>query len=381
MVARLDELGVRHLREGVYANPARSGATGTSATTGRSSSPPRTGSASPSASTRPGAAPARSTRSWASSAGACATPPRRSRRPTSWTSTSAAGAGRCARLLRARAAPQGQGAARRALAADPRPVVRHARTARAGSADQRGGSTSATSTPTRAGCPRPRARQGRARARRAITGRRKPVWATEAGFHNALRAPRGRAAAGVRARRRRLHAADVPRALPRRHPPHLRLRAARREARPAPARPRAALRPAAPRLQPQAGLQRAAQPARRRRPRRRRRQRCGRCGSRSRGAPATSAGSCSRRRDGTYVVALWRLSSVWDIERSGARCTWRRERVTVRLPGRAPRDAWPTRCGRRGRAQDCVCAAAASACSWARSPLLLHVIPRRLRAA
>ena len=77
----------------------------------------------------------------------------------------------------------------------------------------------------------------------------------------------GQPGAGLRAGRRDLPAEDVPRAVPRRHPPHFRVRADRREARPGRARRRAALRLAAQRLQPQAGVQRAPQPVDRRGPR------------------------------------------------------------------------------------------------------------------
>ena len=56
---------------------------------------------------------------------------------------------------------------------------------------------------------------------RGITAGSKPVWATEAGFHNALRSGRGEQPP-VSERAAAVYTAHVPRALRRRHPAHLR---------------------------------------------------------------------------------------------------------------------------------------------------------------
>ena len=101
---------------------------------------------------RPGAGRARSTSSWTSSAGACATPPRRSRRPTSSTSTSAGARWPPrARLLRAPAARKAK--ARRATRSLPvlGAVVRHPAGSEPGRQPARTGRRRATSTPTPAG--------------------------------------------------------------------------------------------------------------------------------------------------------------------------------------------------------------------------------------
>ena len=81
-----------------------------------------------------------------------------------------------------------------------------------------------------------------------------------------------------------------------------------------------------------------------------------------------------QKADGSYLVALWRLSSVWDIQRR-APLPVGSERVSVRLPGAArvalsdpARSAGERRISlRRGRVQVRLGA----------SPLLLHVLPRR----
>ena len=192
VVARLDELGVRHLRDGVYANPRPSGATGTSATTGRSSSPPPTACASPSGWAARAAGPARSTSSWTSSAAGCATPPRRSRRPTSSTSTSAAGAGR------SRLSPTAASCYRKVKATPSLrslPVLGPSFATLDGPSrvgDQRAWLDVGNIHPYTGGLsPDPRAPARPSSRARGVSAADKPVWATEAGFHNAMRAPTG----------------------------------------------------------------------------------------------------------------------------------------------------------------------------------------------
>jgi hypothetical protein len=81
-----------------------------------------------------------------------------------------------------------------------------------------------------------------------------------------------------------------------------------------------------------------------------------------------------QKADGSYVVALWRLSSIWDIKRRKPLHVAPRH-VTVRLPGAArvtvsdpARSAYTRRIGlRQGRARVEIGA----------RPLLLHVTPRR----
>ena len=301
----------------------------------RSSSPPRAACASTSAWASPGnrgrhARPAPR----ASRAAGCATPPRRSRRRTSSTSTSAA-RGWPSRLsrLQPRPVPQGQGAARRCARcrssgpsfATPDGASRVGRPARAGS-------TSATSTPTPAASPPTRARARRAaRARSAVSGR-KPVWATEAGFHNAMRATAG-PAAGVRGGRGGLPAAHLPRALRPASaaptPTSCSTRSPiRRGATPSSTSACCATTSAASRPS------RRSEPADARRPRRRRPRGCARCACASRGprrrAPARAAEG--RRHLPRRALAL---GSVWDRERRRAlRCAPRAGRACA-CPARA----------------------------------------------
>ena len=151
----------------------RSGATGTSATTRRSSSPPRTGCASPSAWAARAARRARST----SSLDVVGGPPAQRRRGARGAQRVrqvrrrpplAARAGR----LRARAVPQGR---RRAPPLRVAAVARARRSPRPGARaaarqPARAGSTSGTSTPTPAACrPTPAHMQLRARAARAAS--------------------------------------------------------------------------------------------------------------------------------------------------------------------------------------------------------------------
>jgi hypothetical protein len=81
-----------------------------------------------------------------------------------------------------------------------------------------------------------------------------------------------------------------------------------------------------------------------------------------------------QKADGSYVVALWRLSSVWDINRRTSLHV-SPQRVSVRLPGAASvtladpvRRAGERRIAPRGRRIHLKLGA---------SPLLLHVVPRR----
>jgi hypothetical protein len=81
-----------------------------------------------------------------------------------------------------------------------------------------------------------------------------------------------------------------------------------------------------------------------------------------------------QKADGSYVVALWRLSSVWDIKRRKA-LNVASQRVTVRLPGAARvsladpiQSAAEHRIPLRGRRIQLRLGA---------SPVLLHVLPRK----
>jgi hypothetical protein len=81
-----------------------------------------------------------------------------------------------------------------------------------------------------------------------------------------------------------------------------------------------------------------------------------------------------QKADGSYVVALWRLASVWDIKRRKTLHV-APQRVTVRLPGAArvtladpTRSAGERRISLHGRRIQLRLGA---------SPLLLHVLPRR----
>jgi hypothetical protein len=80
-----------------------------------------------------------------------------------------------------------------------------------------------------------------------------------------------------------------------------------------------------------------------------------------------------QKADGSYVVALWRLSSVWDIKRRAPLHVAPR-RVSVRLPGAASvtladpvHRAGERRIAQQGRRIHLKLGA---------SPLLLHVVPR-----
>jgi hypothetical protein len=81
-----------------------------------------------------------------------------------------------------------------------------------------------------------------------------------------------------------------------------------------------------------------------------------------------------QKADGSYVVALWRLTSVWDIKRT-APLHVSPQRVSVRLPGAARvtladpvHRVGERRIPLRGRRIQLQLGA---------SPLLLHVVPRR----
>ena len=252
--------------------------------------------------------------------------------------------GGAAHPLQPRAVPQGQAqpvAARRCRCSAPRSATAGAPAASATSAPS---STSATSTPTRAASrptrstcapSSPAAARSRAASR---CGRPRPASTTRCAARRREQPRR------VRARRARSTCcARSSSTSSRGIAPHLRLRAARREARPARARPGAALRPAAPRLLAQAGLQgaagtcsalmgRASRARRGLRPLRLDVQR----------ARPTCTGSCCRRPTARYLVALWRTASVWDRDAQARRCASRRGPCPWRFPRRsASRSADP----------------------------------------
>ena len=233
--------------------------------------------------------------------------------------------------LRPRALPQGQG--QPALRSLPvlGPSFATPRRSGAASATSAPGWTSATSIPTRAGSRPTRAHPHRAGARQRH--RRQP----QAGVGHRGRLPQRPARDGRASRR----CPSAPAAVYLLRTflehfrsgiaPHLRLRADRREARAAPARRRAALRPAASRLLAQAGLHGAAATCWRwsaTRPGRRRRLRPLRLSPRRRAVRRLVL----QKADGSYIVALWRHASVWDRE---ARRAVRATPTTVRvsLPG------------------------------------------------
>ncbi len=264
VVARLQELGVRHLRDGVYANPTDewrdwneryyravelAAAHGMRFIFGMGSPGSRSGTLD---------------QLIAEVAGASARPRRPSRHRTSSTSTEGSGSGGLPLsaygrelYLKAKANPS-----LRSL-----PVLGPSfstTTAQKLFGDQHSWMDVGNVHPYTGGLsPDPDHLRTELKRARAVSGG-KPVWATEAGFHNALRARSGQPPVSEAAAAA-LPAADLPRALPQRHRADLRLRARRREARARPARSRAALRPPAARHDAEAGLQRPEEPPHHRR--------------------------------------------------------------------------------------------------------------------
>ena len=171
--------------------PLRAGATGTSATTGRSSSPPHTGSASPSAQPARAAGTGTLDQILAVVGGRLRNAAEALEAPNEFDKY--VGGRRWPSVLSSYARDLHRKAkALRSLRGLPilGSLVRHGRRAEPGR--QPGQVARRRQHPPVHGraVPRPAPHQGRARARRRHRPD-KPVWATEAGFHNAMRAPEG----------------------------------------------------------------------------------------------------------------------------------------------------------------------------------------------
>ena len=357
---RLDELGVRHLREGVYANPAPQLARLERALLPRGRARRRARHPLHLRHQPAGQrAPARSTSSWR----VVGRPPAQRRR-------GARGAQRV-RQVRRRPALAG-----RCSPPTARDLYRKAKATRAlrGRCRSSARPSRRPTGPRRVGDQRTLARRrqhpplhGRAVPRPARTcapscaapaspPARKPVWATEAGFHNALRAPERRAAAGLRARpapstccARSSSTSTTASAAPTLYElldekPDPRGRDAEQHF--------GLLRNDFSRKPAFNALRNLLDVVGRddRRPSLRR------CGSASRRAPATCAGWCCRRP----TAPTSSRSGAWP---ASGTATARRplgvspRSVKVELPGARPRMTWPTR-SPRPRSAGCACAAA-----------------------
>ena len=246
----------------------------------------------------------------------------------------------------------------------------------AGPATTARGWTAATSTRTRAGARRARSTCARSlRARQRRLGR-------QARVGDGGRLPQRAATRRATSRRRRRRAAAVYLVrtflehFKKRHRAHVRVRAPGQVARARPARPGAALRPPAPRLLAQARVHGAEEPARDVGPGRRP-ARCARCACRVSAPAGEVRRLVLQRATARYVVALWRQASVWDRKRRRAvRVAPRTVRRTPPRRDDASRSPIPV-AGRRGR--PVALRRGRALIDARRAPLLLEVTPGALR--